>query len=302
MTGPGPVAPFRSGFVVLAGRPNVGKSTLVNRLVGQKVAITAAVPQTTRTRLQAIVTLPHAQLIFVDTPGIHHPRHRLGEKMVKDARHALLDADVIVFMLDATAGVTPEDEAVAGALKGAGTPVVVALNKMDRVEPMALTALASVVGAFGNFQAILPISAAAGTNVDRLLEVLVGLLPEGPQYFPPEMLTDQPEQFLARELIREQAIKLTREELPHSVAVEIEEFAPRPGKDLTYIRATLHVERDSHKKMLIGREGRLLKEIGRLARREIEALLERRVYLDLWVKTSRGWRDKDELIRAFYPE
>ncbi len=293
---------FRSGFVVLAGRPNVGKSTLINRLVGQKIAITASVPQTTRTRLQGIVHLPHAQVIFVDTPGLHRPRHRLGEKMVTDARQALEGADVGLFMLDSRAGVTDEDEAVAGVLRGAGKPVVLALNKVDRLNAGSLAAVEAAVRPLGNFQAVIPISAATGRNVERLLEILVGLLPEGPQYFPPEMLTDQSEQFLARELIREQAIHLTREELPHSVAVEIEEFAPRPGKELIYIRATLHVERDSHKKMLIGREGRLLKEIGRRARAEIETLLGGRVYLDLWVKTSKAWREKDELVKTFYPE
>jgi GTP-binding protein Era len=293
---------FRSGFVVLAGRPNVGKSTLLNRLVGQKIAITASVPQTTRTKLRGIVSSPNAQIVLVDTPGIHHPRHRLGEKMVNDARHALTDADVILFMVDASAGITREDEDVAAALKAAAKPIVAALNKMDRLDAAALTAVEADVRALGTFETVIPISATAGTNIDRLIEALVAMLPEGPQYFPPEMFTDQPEQFLVRELIREQAILLTREELPHSVAVEIEEFAPRPGKDLIYIRATLHVERDSHKKMLIGRDGRLLKEIGQRARREVEALLGRRVFLDLWVKTSKGWRDKDELIKSLYPE
>ncbi|MEX0765316.1 MAG: GTPase Era [bacterium] len=293
---------FRSGFVVLAGRPNVGKSTLLNRLVGQKVAITASVPQTTRTRLQGIITRPNVQIVLVDTPGIHHPRHRLGEKMVSDARHALADADVVLFMMDASAGVTREDEAVAAVLKAVTKPIIVAMNKVDRLDSTALEAVEASVRTIGRFESVIPISASVGTNVDRLVEALVALLPEGPQYFPPEMYTDQPEQFLVRELIREQAIQLTREEIPHSVAVEIEEFAPRPGTDLTYIRATVHVERESHKKMLIGRDGRLLKEIGQRARREIEALLGRRVFLDLWVKTSKGWRDKDELIKSLYPE
>jgi len=295
-------AGFRSGFVVLAGRPNVGKSTLLNRLVGQKIAITASVPQTTRTRLQGVLTRPEAQIVFVDTPGIHDPRHRLGAKMVRDARGALTDADVVLFVVDGSEGVTRDDEAVAAALKAASRPTVVAINKMDRVNPAALAAVEAHLRRLGTFETVISISAAAGTNVERLVEAVTALLPEGPQYFPPEMVTDQPEQFLVRELIREQAIAMTREELPHSVAVEIEEFAPRPGKDLTYIRATLHVERDSHKKMLIGREGRLLKEIGQRSRREIEALLGRHVFLDLWVKTSKAWRDKDELIRALYPE
>jgi len=222
--------------------------------------------------------------------------------MVRDARAALMDADVALFVVDGSSGVTPEDEAVAAALKAASKPTVVAINKMDRVEPAALSEVEAHLRRLGSFETIIPISASTGTNVERLIEAVSALLPEGPQYFPPEMVTDQPEQFLVRELIREQAIALTREELPHSVAVEIEEFAPRPGKDLTYIRATLHVERDSHKKMLIGREGRLLKEIGQRARREVESLLGQRVFLDLWVKTSKAWRDKDELIKSLYPE
>lgn len=293
---------FRSGFVAVIGRPNVGKSTLINRLVGQKVAITAAVPQTTRTRILAILTLPQAQLVLVDTPGIHHPRHRLGRRMVEEAKKALSDADVVLFLLDGVVGVTAEDEAAAALLLTVSSPIVAGLNKIDRVDAARLAAIEDDVRRLGTFTAVVPISATAGANVNRLLEILIGLLPAGPHYFPPEMITDQPEQFMARELIREQAIHLTRDEVPHGVAVEIEEYTPRPRGNLVYIRATVHVDRDSHKKILIGREGRLLKQIGARARREIEALLGRRVYLDLWVKVSKDWRERADLIRAFYPE
>ncbi len=297
-----PVPGYKSGFVVLAGRPNVGKSALVNRLIGRKVAITSPVPQTTRGRLSATLTLPSAQIVFVDTPGLHKPRHRLGAWLVDIASRALADADVALFVLDAASGVTPDDELVAAKLRGARAPVVVALNRVDRAAPGAIAEAEAAVGGLGTFAAVVPVSAVTGTHVDRLLDVLIGMLPEGPQYFPPEMFTDQPEQFLVRELIREQAIALTREEVPHSIAVEIEEFTPREGKDLLYIRAVLHVERDSHKKMLIGREGRMLKAIGERARREIEGVVASRVYLDLWVKTTERWRDRDNLIKAFYPE
>jgi len=301
--------------VALAGRPNVGKSALVNRLVGHKVAITATVPQTTRSRLSGILTRPDAQIIFVDTPGLHQPRHRLGEWMVDVAVRAVAEADIVLFVLDASAGVTPEDEQVAARLRTVRAPVVAALNKADRTDVGALTAVEAQVRALGAFAGVYPVSAATGAQVEPLLAALIGLLPEGPEYYPPDMFTDQPEQFIVRELIREQAISLTRDELPYSIAVEIEEFAPRalspsasrgrPARSdqpLIYIRALLHVERDSHKKMLIGRDGRMLKAIGERARREIEALLHARVYLDLWVKTTKGWRERDDLIKTFYPE
>lgn len=291
----------RSGFVALAGRPNVGKSTLLNRLVGSKIAITAAAPQTTRTRVQGVLTRPDAQIAFVDTPGIHDPRHRLGERMVAEAREALKDADVILAVFDASVPVTEDDRLTGRLIRQAGKPAVAALNKIDRVSSEEAEAREREVRELAPFTAVVPISATRGAGIDRLIEVLVALLPQGPQYFPPDMVTDQPEQFLVREFIREQAIALTREELPYSVAVEIEEFEERTA-DLVYIRATIHGERESHKKMLIGRGGRMLKEIGRRARAEIEALLGRRVYLDLWVKTSKDWRQRDELIRAFYPE
>jgi GTP-binding protein Era len=281
--------------------------------VGQKIAITAPVPQTTRGRLSGILTLPDAQIAFVDTPPFHQPRNRLGEWMIEVATRALADADAVLFVLDAAAGVTPEDEAVVTRL--GRSPAVAVLNKIDRLDASRLAAVEAQVRPLGSFAGIVPVSAATGANLDRLVQLLVGLLPEGPQYFPPEMVTDQPEQFLVRELIREQAIQLTREELPYGIAVEIEEFAhrsSRPGssrprrgqesEDLIYIRAILHVERDSHKKMLIGRRGHMLKAIGQRARREIEAILHTHVYLDLWVKTSKGWRERDDLVKALYPE
>lgn len=293
---------FRSGVVAVVGRPNVGKSALVNRLVGEKIAIVSPVPETTRTPTRGVLTLPHAQLIFVDTPGIHRPRDLLGKRMVDAARRSLADADVIVWLLDAAAGVTPEDQRVSSLLRVVPVPVIVALNKADRVDAARLATVIAAVPALPTVRSTMPVSAASSAHVDRLVETLTALLPEGPQYFPPEMATDQPEQFLVRELIREQAIAATREEVPHSVAVEIEEFAPRPGRDLTYIRAIIHVERASHKKILIGRDGQVLRGIGQQARLETERVLGKRVYLDLWVKISKGWRDRDALLRVFYPE
>ncbi|HEX9533293.1 MAG TPA: GTPase Era [bacterium] len=309
-SGPGSSG-HRSGFVAVIGRPNVGKSALVNRLVGQKVAITATAPQTTRSRVSGILTQPGVQIVFIDTPGLHQPQHRLGEWMVDQALRALGDADIVLFVLDAPRGVTPEDEQVAARLPVGRPPVLAVLNKADRADPGSLKEMEASVRALGGFVGVHAVSAATGANLDRLVDQVVALLPEGPEYFPPEMFTDQPQQFLVRELVREQAISLTRDELPHSIAVEIEEFTERPPasarggpKDapLVYIRAVLHVERESHKKMLIGRDGRMLKAIGQRARREIEALLGSRIYLELWVKTTKGWRERDDLIKAFYPE
>jgi len=297
-----PVPGFRAGFIAVIGRANVGKSSLVNRLVGRKITITAPIPQTTRGRFSGILTRADAQFVFVDTPALAHPRSRLDERMVDAAVQALTEADVVLLVLDAAAGLTPEDEQAIGRAREGRAPVVVALNKIDRADPATVAALEDRIREAGTYAAVVPVSAVTGANLHILLQALTGLLPEGPPYFPPEMFTDQPEQFLVRELIREQAITLMREEVPYGIAVELEEFAPREGTDLIDIRAILHVERDSHKKMLIGRDGRTLKAIGTRARREIEALLRSRVYLDLWVKTSKGWRDRDDLVRRFYPQ
>ncbi len=280
---------FRSGFVALIGRPNVGKSTLLNYLVGQKVAIVTPTPQTTRTRLQGIVTLPGAQLIVVDTPGMHTATHRFGPRLAADARGAVDDADVVLWIVDASAPWTGDDALVAAVLTSARPPVVLALNKIDRLAsdpppvPPPDPALPALAGSVA-------ISAVTGAGVDRLIGTLVDLLPEGPQYFPPEMVTDQQERVLVGEFIREQAMLLTREEVPHGIAVDIEEFAPREGQDLIYIRAVVLVERESHRKIVVGRGGRVLKEIGRRARQQIESLLGSRVYLDLWVKVAKDWR------------
>jgi GTP-binding protein Era len=295
---------MRSGFIALAGRPNAGKSALLNRLVGRKVAITARAPQTTRTRLLGVLTLPDAQLVFVDTPGIHDPRHRLGQRMMAEAREALEDADAVLAVFDASAPLGDEDRLTASLVRRSGKPAVAVLNKVDRLRGARggeLEERRAAVAALAPFAAVIPVSAARGEGTAALVEALVALLPEGPAYFPPGTATDRSEPDQVRELIREQAIALTREELPHSIAVGVEEFAERT-EDLTYIRAVLHVERESQKRMLIGRGGRMLKEIGRRARAEIERSLGRRVYLDLWVKTSPDWRRREELVRAFYPD
>jgi len=292
---------MRSGFVALVGRPGAGKSSLLNRLVGRRVAITSATPRTTRLLQQGILTLGEAQIVFVDTPAVHEPRRRLDERMMAATRRAVAESDVVVAVFDASAPLSGQDRLTAALVRQAGKPAVAVLNKADRRPDADLSALEARVRALAAFAAVVPASALRGEGVAALLEAVLPLLPEGPQFFPPEMITDQSEPLRVRELIREQVMALTREELPHGVAVEIEEFASRP-EGPTYIRATLHVERDSHRKMLIGKGGRMLKAIGTRARAEVEHLLGRRVFLDLWVKTSRDWRRRDELIRRFYPE
>ncbi|HEV8354568.1 MAG TPA: GTPase Era [bacterium] len=286
---------FRSGFVAIVGRPNVGKSALLNRLAGQRLAIVTPVPQTTRSRLQGIVTLPTAQLILIDTPGFHEPRHRLGARMVEDVRAAAADADVILWVIDASVPPTPDDELVAAVLRMVRAPIVLALNKVDRL-PRGQPPAPPAMGWMPVVSALAPVSAATGAGGAALVETLIGFLPEGPQFFPPEMATDQQERRLVAEAIREQAMLLTREEVPHGIAVEIEELTPREGQDLIYIRAVVFVERDAHRKILIGAGGRMLREIGRRARARIESLLGARVYLDLWVKVAKDWRTKDALI------
>jgi len=296
-----PTAGFRSGFVAVVGRPNTGKSALVNRLIGAKVAITSPIPLTTRTRVHGVLSLPHAQLVVADTPGIHQPRDQLGTRMVAATRQAVTDADVNVWVLDAVRGVTDEDRRVVPVLQLAASPVVVAITKVDRVAAAHVDAIARSLPTLLTSRASVPVSAVTGTNVDQLVQLLVTLLPPGPQYFPPAMHTDQPEPFFIAELIREQAFAVTREEVPHGLAVEIDEITPRPGQDLLYIRAGLLVERASHKKIVVGRGGQVLKRVGERARREIEQARGGRVFLDLWVRVSPGWRDRLDLLRVLYP-
>jgi GTP-binding protein Era len=292
----------RSGFVALFGPPNSGKSTLLNALVGAKVAITSPVPQTTRTPLRGVVHRPDAQVVFVDTPGLHRPRHRLGEHMVRGARKALEDVDLALLVLDASRTPGEEAEEAARAAAGVRVPRLVALNKVDVASDEQVRAWKAWVVDRVPAEEVLTTSALQGVGLEELLDAVVRRLPEGPPYFAPDDLTDQPVQALVREIIREKAIELTREEVPHAVAVELEEFRKDPDRDVTYIRATLHVERPSQKKILVGAGGRVVREIGRRARPEVEAWVGGPVYLDLWVKVSEDWRRKDGFLRRLYPQ
>jgi GTP-binding protein Era len=291
----------RSGFVAVVGRPNVGKSTLMNAYLGQKVAIISEKPQTTRNRLLGILTRHDAQVIFVDTPGIHAPLHKLGEFMVETAVRAIPDADVVLFIVDASVPPTGEDVLVAEAIReqGGDLPVVVALNKVDLLsssESFHTDAYLTILQP----TAWLPISAVRGDNRDELLETIIGHLPLGPRYYPEDQVTDQQTRFIASELIREAALRRLRHEVPYALAVVVDEFKRR-SEDMTYIGATIFVERDSQKGIVIGQGGKTLKDIGRSARTEIEKLVDTRVFLELWVKVRPKWRKKeDELRRLGY--
>ncbi|MBX5475675.1 MAG: GTPase Era [Clostridia bacterium] len=283
---------YRSGFAALIGRPNVGKSTLLNALVGHKVAIVSDKPQTTRNRILGVRHFPGGQVVFVDTPGLHKPRHLLGERMVRSALGALDGIDIVCLVVDLSEPAPGEgDRAAAEAVSRAAAPVLLVGNKRDRVPRQELEPRLLAYRALGDFAAALAVSAVTGEGLDGLVDALRAHLPEGPEYFPDDQVTDQPEQRVAAELIREQVLHLTRDEVPHSVAVAIDEFARRPNGVL-YVAATIYVERESQKGIIIGRGGRMLKAIGQGARQEIEALLGTRAFLELHVKVKPDWRNR----------
>lgn len=286
----------RSGFVAVVGRPNVGKSTLVNAYVGQKVAIVSEKPQTTRNRIRGILTRPDVQIVFVDTPGIHQPLHKLGEYMVKTAQHAVPDADVVLFMVDVSVPPTEEDRIVARFLAKCRSPVILVLNKMDRLPADRVEPHTEQYLALGHFDQWMMTCATRGDNLDKLLNMVIARLPFGPRYYPEGQVTDLTERFIAAELVREQVLRLLHQEVPHAVAVVVEEFKERrPG--LTYIAATVYVEKESQKGIVIGAKGTMLKQIGKAAREEIERTLDTKVFLELWVKVRRKWRRDDVALR-----
>lgn len=299
---------FRSGFVSLIGRPNVGKSTLLNALLGEKLAITSPKPQTTRRRIQGILTLQEeAQIVFIDTPGIHRPKHKLGEKMVKAAEEALEGIDAIILVIDAVDGFIAWDREIAELAAKARQPVLAVWNKVDAIGSAESAAQgesqAQLDQAMQAFRQQYPewptfaVSAINGQGTGELIAAVIKLLPENPPYFPDDILTDDPERAVVSELIREQALALLNQEVPHAVAVEVTDMKERGGDAREYVAATIYVERESQKGIIIGNGGGMLKEIGRRSRVEIEALLGRPVYLDLWVKVKKDWRDSDSKLR-----
>ena len=292
---------MRSGLCALVGRPNVGKSTLLNAIVGQKVAITAAVPQTTRHAIRGVLHREDLQIVFVDTPGMHKPKTLLGSRLNEVARDTLSGVDVIVFLLDGQAGIGRGDQFVATLLADVETPTIAVVNKVDAyAKPKVLPQLQRVT-AMGDWAEVVPLSAKAGDNVDILVDLIAARMPEGPPYFPEGQVSDQTQEQLFSELIREKAIRLMHEEVPHSIAVAIEEIGPGESEGVVAVTATLYVERDSQKGIVIGKGGSVLREIGSKAREEMAAILGTRVYLDLRVKLFKEWqRDPRKLQRLGY--
>ena len=288
----------KSGFIAVIGRPNVGKSTLINTLIGQKIAIMSDKPQTTRNRILCILTQPDAQIVFLDTPGIHKPKHKLGEYMVKAAEGTLKEVDAIFFVVDATEKMGPGEYYILERLQATHKPVILVVNKLDLIEREQVLLIISHYTSKYSFAGVVPISAKEEMNLDSLLEEVKKYLPEGPQYYPDDMITDQPERLIVAELVREKALQLTRDEIPHAIAVDVDEMTTRPNDDV-YIRVTIYVERDSQKGIIIGAKGTMLKKIGALAREDIQNLLGSKVFLDLWVKVKKDWRNRDGVLHNF---
>ncbi|WP_125545698.1 GTPase Era [Levilactobacillus lindianensis] len=289
---------YKSGFVAIVGRPNVGKSTFLNRVIGQKIAIMSDTAQTTRNKIQGIYTTDEAQIVFIDTPGVHKPKHKLGDYMVKSALSALNEVDAVLFMINAAEKRGAGDNFIIDRLKDIKAPVYLLINKIDQIHPDDLLPIMEQYKTAIPWKAVYPISALEGNNVDEFLSDLVDQMPNGPQYYPEDQVTDHPERFVVSELIREKIFMLTREEVPHSVAVEIESMK-QEDTDHVHIEATIIVDRPTQKGIMIGKGGSMLKKIGTLARRDIEHLLGSKVYLQLWVKVQPNWRDKSTLLKSY---
>lgn len=290
---------FKSGFVTIIGRPNAGKSTLLNFILGEKISIVSRKPQTTRNVVRGVKNLPEAQVVFLDTPGIHKPKGLLNEFMVKAALAAVKDVDCVIYLLDSTRGSGEEEEFILKNLKAVRCPVILAINKVDAVEKQKLLPLIERFSKEFSFKDIIPISALKGEGVDSLMDCVVGILSGGPKYFPDDELTDRPERFIVAEIIREKIFRLTQEEVPYSTAVMVEEFKEREGKNLIYIRAMIAVERDSQKAIIIGKKGDMLKKIGSEARTDIESLLQAKVFLELFVKVEKEWTKDKRALKGF---
>ncbi|MGM0652377.1 MAG: GTPase Era [Bacillota bacterium] len=287
----------RSGFVALIGRPNVGKSTLLNALVGEKIAIMSDRPQTTRNQIRAVLTHPAYQVVFIDTPGLHKPKHILGANMVKTARTTIDEVDLICFLVEADQAPGPGDRYIAELISSGKTPIMLVLNKIDLVKPGKLAEHERLYRHLLPFYDIFHVSALQNKGTGPLIESILTCLPEGPQFYPPDMITDQPEKFIAAEIIREKVIHLTRQEIPFSIAVVIEEMKLRCDEDLLDIRAEIYVERKSQVGIIVGKGGSLLKKAGTAARLELEAIFGQRIFLDLRVKVKADWRNRVEELR-----
>ena len=290
---------FVSGFVSIIGRPNVGKSTFLNYVIGQKIAIMSNKPQTTRNKIQGVYTSEHSQIIFIDTPGIHKPKHKLGDFMMKVAQNTLKEVDVILFMVNVTEKFGSGEKFILEKLQNVEAPVFLVLNKIDQTAKEEILQVIAQYKDRYSFAEIVPISALTGKNIDTLLKQIEKYMPEGPMYYPSDQVTDHPERFIVSELIREKVLHLTREEIPHSIAVMVEKISTENEGRSVHIHATIIVERDSQKGIVIGKQGKMLKEVGTRARKDIENLFESKVFLELWVRVEKNWRDKASYLREF---
>lgn len=291
---------YKSGFVSLVGRPNVGKSTLMNRIIGQKIAITSNRPQTTRNRIQTVYHDARGQIVFLDTPGIHKAKNKLGEYMVNVAERTFREVDMILWIVESTTFIGKGERHIAEQLKKADVPVILVMNKIDTVKKEELLACIAAYKEILEFSEIVPVSARTGESVDHLVDVMFGYLEAGPQFYDDDTVTDQPERQIVAELIREKALRLLSDEIPHGIAVSIDQMKLRKNKKNIYdIDATIVCERDSHKGIVIGKQGQMLKKIGTQARIEIEEFLQKKVNLKLWVKVKKDWRDSDFLLKNF---
>lgn len=292
-------ANFKSGFVTLIGRPNVGKSTLMNRLIGQKIAITSNKPQTTRNRIQTVYTDERGQIVFLDTPGIHKAKNKLGEYMVNVAERTLKEVDVVLWLVEPSTFIGAGEQHIAAQLKTIKTPIVLVINKVDTIKKEEILKFIDAYKDICDFADIVPVSALKGRNTDSVLEVIFKYLPYGPAFYDEDTVTDQPQRQIVAEMIREKALRSLDEEIPHGIAVTIEKMKERPGGKVVDIEATIICERDSHKGIIIGKGGAMLKKIGSAARFEIEKMLEMKVNLQIWVKVRKDWRDSDLFIKNF---
>ena len=290
---------YKSGFVTLIGRPNVGKSTLMNRLIGQKIAITSNKPQTTRNRIQTVYTCDEGQIIFLDTPGIHKAKNKLGEYMVNVAEKTLKEVDVILWLVEPSTFIGAGEQHIAEQLKDINVPVILVINKIDTVKKEEILVFIDAYRKILDFAEIIPASALRDKNADEIVESIFKYLPQGPQYYDEDTVTDQPMRQIVAEIIREKALHALNEEIPHGIAVTIEKMKERRNGKITDIEATIICERDSHKGIIIGKQGSMLKKIGSNARYEIEQMLEMKVNLQLWVKVRKEWRDSDLLLKNY---
>ena len=292
-------ANFKSGFATLIGRPNVGKSTLMNHLIGQKIAITSNKPQTTRNRIQTVYTSEDGQIVFLDTPGIHKAKNKLGEYMVNVAERTLKEVDVVLWLVEPTDFIGKGERHIAEQLKKANVPVILIMNKIDTVDKSRIDGFLEGYRAIFDFADMIPVCALRGVNMERVIRAIFRYLPYGPKYYDDDTVTDQPQRQIAAELIREKALRCLEEEIPHGIAVSIEKMQERRGAGIMDIEATIICERDSHKGIVIGKGGAMLRRIGSQARIEIEKMLEMKVNLQLWVKVKKDWRDSDYMIKNF---